>query len=149
MFGSFLPSLWSSTHHSLLGSKEPTLLCNHWPLRHRRPDDTVSDAFQLDANYNRPMGTSSDWISDLLRALWFPSFMLLGVWILKGKPQIRPIPTPLNLLSWAFGGLFSGIWLTFGWNAFRWPLVSLLLAVRPASWPSGSWLNEIWALSPD
>src|SRR5580700_2100980 len=29
MFGSFLPSLWSSTNHSLLGSKEPTLLCNH------------------------------------------------------------------------------------------------------------------------
>jgi hypothetical protein len=29
MFGSFLPSLWSSTNHSLLGPKEPTLLCNH------------------------------------------------------------------------------------------------------------------------
>jgi|SRR5580692_6608176 hypothetical protein len=29
MFGSFLPSLWSSTNHSLLASKEPTLLCNH------------------------------------------------------------------------------------------------------------------------
>src|SRR5580704_11423334 len=32
MFGSFLPSLWSSTNHSLLGSKEPTLLCNHLVL---------------------------------------------------------------------------------------------------------------------
>src|ERR1700733_1130456 len=29
MSGSFLPSLWSSTTHSLLGSREPTLLCNH------------------------------------------------------------------------------------------------------------------------
>jgi hypothetical protein len=29
MFGSFLPSPWSSTNHSVLGSKEPTLLCNH------------------------------------------------------------------------------------------------------------------------
>jgi hypothetical protein len=29
MFGSFLPSLRSSTNHSLLGPKEPTLLCNH------------------------------------------------------------------------------------------------------------------------
>jgi DNA-binding CsgD family transcriptional regulator len=28
MFGSFLPSQWFSTNHSLLGSKEPTLLCN-------------------------------------------------------------------------------------------------------------------------
>ena|SRR5215469_13667277 len=28
MFGSFLPSPWSSTNHSLLRSKEPTLLCN-------------------------------------------------------------------------------------------------------------------------
>jgi hypothetical protein len=32
MFGSFLPSLWSSTNHSLLGSKEPTLLCNQVDL---------------------------------------------------------------------------------------------------------------------
>src|SRR5271170_1567432 len=29
MSGSFLPSPWSSTNHSLLGSKEPALLCNH------------------------------------------------------------------------------------------------------------------------
>jgi len=30
MFGSFLPSLWSSSNQSLLGSRveEPTLLCN-------------------------------------------------------------------------------------------------------------------------
>jgi hypothetical protein len=28
MFGSFLPSLWSSSKQSLLGSREPTLLCN-------------------------------------------------------------------------------------------------------------------------
>lgn len=73
------------------------------------------------------MGTSNDWISVLLRALWFPGFMLLGVWILKGKPEIRPIPTPLYLLSWVFTGLVFGIWSRFGWNAFRWPLLSLLL----------------------
>src|SRR3974390_839742 len=29
MFGSFLPSLWSLSNHSLLGFEEPTLLCNH------------------------------------------------------------------------------------------------------------------------
>src|SRR6267378_1188489 len=28
MFGSFLPSLWSSSNQSLLRSREPTLLCN-------------------------------------------------------------------------------------------------------------------------
>src|SRR5258708_25140203 len=33
MFGSFLPSLWSSSNHSLLGLREPTLLCNHVPSR--------------------------------------------------------------------------------------------------------------------
>src|ERR1700726_286153 len=31
MFGSFLPSLWSSSNQSLLGSREPTLLCNQVP----------------------------------------------------------------------------------------------------------------------
>jgi hypothetical protein len=29
-----LPSLWSSRSHSLLGSKEPTLLCNHLTYRY-------------------------------------------------------------------------------------------------------------------
>src|ERR1700678_1557393 len=29
MSGSFLPSPWFSTNHSLLGSQEPALLCNH------------------------------------------------------------------------------------------------------------------------
>jgi len=28
MFGCFLPSLWSSSNHSLFTPKEPTLLCN-------------------------------------------------------------------------------------------------------------------------
>jgi hypothetical protein len=28
LLGSFLPSQWFSTNHSVLGSKEPTLLCN-------------------------------------------------------------------------------------------------------------------------
>src|SRR6266849_6288240 len=31
MFGSFLPSLWSSSNQSVLRSREPTLLCNHVP----------------------------------------------------------------------------------------------------------------------
>src|SRR6266436_7198748 len=29
LFGSFLPSLWSSSNQSVLRSREPTLLCNH------------------------------------------------------------------------------------------------------------------------
>jgi len=91
------------------------------------PHGTLSDAFQPFANYNWPMGTSSDWISVAIAALGFPACMLLAVWILKGNPQIRPMLTPLYLLSWAFAGLFFGIWETFGWNAFRWPMVSLLL----------------------
>src|SRR5260370_24937999 len=33
MFGSFLPSLWSSSNQSLLGSREPTLLCNQVPYQ--------------------------------------------------------------------------------------------------------------------
>ena len=31
MFGSFLPSLWSSSNQSVLRSRERTLLCNHVP----------------------------------------------------------------------------------------------------------------------
>jgi hypothetical protein len=73
------------------------------------------------------MGTSSDWISVLLRALWFPGFMLLAVFILRAKPHIKPALTPLYVLSWVFGGLFFGISTTFGWNVFRWPLVLSLV----------------------
>src|SRR5712675_571851 len=32
MFGSFLPSLWSSSNQSVLRSREPTLLCNQVKL---------------------------------------------------------------------------------------------------------------------
>jgi hypothetical protein len=32
MSGSFLPSPWFSTNHSLLGPKEPALLCNQVKL---------------------------------------------------------------------------------------------------------------------
>src|SRR6266853_1825658 len=33
MFGSFLPSLWSSSNQSVLRSREPTLLCNQVLLK--------------------------------------------------------------------------------------------------------------------
>src|SRR5215469_2604372 len=35
MFGSFLPSLWSSSNRSLLEFKEPTSLCNHSKFKFR------------------------------------------------------------------------------------------------------------------
>jgi hypothetical protein len=73
------------------------------------------------------MGTSSDWISVAIAAVWFPALMLLAVFILKAKPHIRPPLTPLYFLSWVFAGLFFGISTTFGWNALRWPLVLLLI----------------------
>src|SRR5271167_4558628 len=36
MFGSFRPNLWSSSNQSLHGSREPTLLCNHFYLAKTR-----------------------------------------------------------------------------------------------------------------
>src|SRR6516164_6018196 len=39
MFGSFLPSLWSSSNRSLLEFKEPTSLCNHLKLHFRSWSD--------------------------------------------------------------------------------------------------------------
>src|SRR5260370_42641812 len=50
MFGSFLPSLWSSSNQSLLGSREPTLLCNHVEYELRQMSDganLVADAGSL------------------------------------------------------------------------------------------------------
>ncbi len=90
---------------------------------------TVPDAFPIQANYNqRIMGTSSDWAKVAILSIWFPAFMILAVFILRAKPPaIKPMLTPFYVSSWAFTGLFFGILNTFGWNAFRWPLVSLLV----------------------
>jgi hypothetical protein len=93
----------------------------------RQADETLPDAFQVNATYNLHMGTSSDWISVLLRALWFPGLMLIAVLIFTGKGHVKPALTPLDFLSWVFAGLFFGISTTFGWNAFRWPLILLLV----------------------
>jgi hypothetical protein len=73
------------------------------------------------------MGTLSDWLKVAIASAAFPCCMLLAVFILSGKPHIKPNLTPLYLLSWVFAGLFFGIWTTFGWNAFRWPLVLSLV----------------------
>jgi len=54
--------------------------------------------------------------------------MLLAVFILRAKPPaIKTRATPFYVLIWTFAGLFFGILNTFGWNAFRWPLVLLLV----------------------
>src|ERR1700677_3768696 len=42
--GSFLPSPWSSTNHSVLGSKEPALLCNHFYFALTRASSSASSA---------------------------------------------------------------------------------------------------------
>src|SRR5712692_7615225 len=49
MFGSFLPSLWSSSNQSLLGSREPTLLCNQVGVLER-----VARGQQLIHNFKLP-----------------------------------------------------------------------------------------------
>src|SRR5580692_6605385 len=54
MFGSFLPSLWSSTNHSLLGSKEPTLLCNHYLFIGRSQRDKQFARWQVRRSTNVP-----------------------------------------------------------------------------------------------
>jgi hypothetical protein len=41
MFGSFLPNLWSSCNQSVLGSREPTLLCNQVGFSSKRPELAV------------------------------------------------------------------------------------------------------------
>jgi hypothetical protein len=43
MFGSFLPSLWSSTNQSVLGSREPTRLCNQVEIAGRALPSTTLD----------------------------------------------------------------------------------------------------------
>jgi hypothetical protein len=61
MFGSFLPSLWSSSNQSLLGSREPTLLCNQVPKNNSfRASKSTNfghrESISCDANLNRGSG---------------------------------------------------------------------------------------------
>jgi hypothetical protein len=73
------------------------------------------------------MGTSSQWVSVAIAAVWFPAFMIIGPRFFGIKSLTKPALTPLYFVSWVFAGLFFGIGTTFGWNAFRWPLVTLLV----------------------
>src|SRR5258708_11036114 len=51
LFGSFLPSLWSSSNHSLLGLREPTLLCNQVSLRLQDLQSAVACCFHIGSEF--------------------------------------------------------------------------------------------------
>jgi hypothetical protein len=73
------------------------------------------------------MGTSSDWLKVAIASAAFPCCMLIAVFVLSGKPRIKPKLTPLYFSSWVLAGIFFGISTTLGRSAFRWPLVLSLL----------------------
>src|SRR6202050_4307225 len=59
MFGSFRPSIWSSTSHSLLGSKEPTLLCNQVEAAAGQALEIEAPIFVPQANWRELQVTAS------------------------------------------------------------------------------------------
>jgi hypothetical protein len=73
------------------------------------------------------MGTSRDWVKVAIASIGFPDCMLLAVFILRAISDIKRRLTPFYVLIWTFAGLFCGILNTFGWSAFRWPLVLSLV----------------------
>jgi hypothetical protein len=100
MSGSFLPSLWSSSNHSLLGSRESALLCNQVctgtqlfedaPLIKSRTSSSLTTGLRLSATCNANLGPNTQTETNSL-----PRFPLLhsdmGV-----KPPLR-VPSMMVL----------------------------------------------------
>jgi hypothetical protein len=64
MSGSSLPSTWFSTNHSLLGSKEPALLCNQVDFGPTKIRENVMDCEA--ATFERAKNSiATTWIKEL------------------------------------------------------------------------------------
>jgi len=68
MFGSFLPSLWSSINHSLLGPRSRHCYAIKWNFHRRRqnryaylaPEDTLAAVERFDQPTEAPTDTTTD-----------------------------------------------------------------------------------------
>jgi hypothetical protein len=100
----------------------------------------VLDAFQVDTNYNQPMGTSSDWAHVAVAALFFGSGMLL-MGAFRGRDTRRkPALSLIDVFSLVAAGLVFGIGTTFRWRAFHWPIGGLLVAILAIFAVAVGWL---------
>jgi hypothetical protein len=71
------------------------------------------------------MGTVKEWREVLVSgALWGGLMMLWQVFIRRSSGKAPALY--LNLLALALGGFFYGLGVTFGFRAFRWPLVTIM-----------------------
>ena len=71
------------------------------------------------------MGTVHEWREVLISgALWGSLMMLWNVFSRRSRGK-APAPY-LNLLMWAIAGFFYGFGVTFGFRAFRWPLITVM-----------------------
>src|SRR5205809_8036691 len=67
------------------------------------------------------MGTARDWMEVLLSgALWGMLFLYVSD---RKSSNIKPTLSLLSTSFYAFAGLLFGLWSTFRWKAFRWPLI--------------------------
>lgn len=69
------------------------------------------------------MGTIKEWRDVLVSGALWGSLMML--WNVLSPGSRHPAPY-LNLLRWAIGGFGFGLGATFGFRAFRWPLITVM-----------------------
>jgi len=90
----------------------------------------VPDAFQVDANYNLHVGTSSEWISASIEALLVGGALVALKVFHNNDRKVRLKLTVMDVLGCMLAGLIFGVFTTFRLTEVRWKriFVSLIVA---------------------
>jgi hypothetical protein len=88
----------------------------------------VPDAFQVDANYNLHVGTSSEWISASIEALLVGGALVALKVFHKNDRKVRLKLTVMDVLGCMLAGLIFGVFTTFRLTEVRWKRIFVSLS---------------------
>jgi hypothetical protein len=71
------------------------------------------------------MGTVNEWREVLVSGAFWGSFMMLWGVFSRRSGSKHPAPY-LNLVRWAIAGFAFGLGARFGFQAFHWPLITVM-----------------------
>ena len=82
------------------------------------------------------MGTVREWVHVALVSVFWAGAMLL-LECTRRESKFKPGRSGPGILAFALGGLLFGVLITFGWRAFRVPLIFLTTGLLITTWICG------------
>ena len=73
------------------------------------------------------MGTAHDWSSAVFWGMFWAGGMLLWETLSSSDRHIKPVLSAANIISLSFAGIAVGVGTTFRSEAFRWPIVLVIV----------------------